>query len=57
VSGHAGTAVCDYCHPPQVIPLEDLAVHVYVEHGETLDGWPDGAPVVVDATLEPGDFR
>lgn len=41
--------------------LGEMVTHLHTAHGVDLDAdlerWPDGDPVVVDATLEPEDFR
>jgi hypothetical protein len=43
---------CHLCH------ASGIDVHTHVpEHGVDIERWPDGAPVVVDLTLGPGDFR
>lgn len=40
------------------MPLELIMGHIRGAHGidEELSAWPDGEPVIVDNTLEPGDF-
>jgi hypothetical protein len=49
------TGVCNLCGER----VADLLVHLRVEHDfdEEIETWPDGSPVVIDTTLEPGDFR
>lgn len=51
-------ATCDLCR--EQVPAADILDHLRVLHpGVYGDGpatWPDGSPVVVDVTLEPGDF-
>jgi hypothetical protein len=57
--GYAGLDPhCHLCHstPPS---SRDLLAHLEVEHADVwtrLQRWPDGAPVVVDTTLDPADF-
>jgi hypothetical protein len=53
-----GQAHCHLCHetnPP------DLLDHIRIQHpdawGDGPQRWPDGETVIVDTTLEPGDFR
>lgn len=47
--------VCD-----ETMPDDQLGHHIRVLHpdqyGDGFELWPDGRPVVVDETLEPGDF-
>lgn len=50
----AGTcAVCG-----ELIAAAELLEHLREEHDidEEITTWPDGSPVIVDQTLEPGDF-
>ena len=50
-----GESHCWVCHMSG-IPSEDLTAHMR-DHGYEPDPWPDGDPVIVDTTIEPGDFR
>ena len=54
------TVACGLC-PVDGLSLAEMAAHLYRAHGIDLatdvERWPDGEPVVVDMTLEPGDFR
>lgn len=53
-----GRGHCFLCH--DAVPGEEALDHFRVMHPdefETLCRWPDGTPVVEDATLEPEDFR
>lgn len=45
---------CHLCHTE--VPGADLVAHLEGVHGWTLPRWPDGGLVVVDTTLEVGDF-
>lgn len=51
---------CFMCDPPRQVPDEDFAEHME-EHGIDVhaeaERWADGEVVVIDETLEPGDFR
>lgn len=40
------------------LPLELIMGHLRGAHGieDDLATWPDGSPVIIDQTLEPGDF-
>ena len=48
------TGVCGICGV--MADLDDLLEHLREAHGEELQTWPDGKPVVIDHTLEPADF-
>ena len=52
---------CHLCPPDdQDVPDEMIADHVRVLHAATfgdVERWPDGSPVVYDATLNPDDFQ
>jgi len=50
------TATCGLCG--ERMTVDEIFPHLHQEHGleVELQTWPDGDPVVVDATLEPGDF-
>lgn len=52
------TATCDLCGD-SIESVGLLLDHLSGEHGvtEPVATWPDGDPVVVDTTLDPGDFR
>jgi hypothetical protein len=39
-----------------VVPIHAAIRHLRVIHLDAVDEWPDGSPVIVDTTLEPGDF-
>lgn len=45
---------CHLCHVE--VPGAELVEHAENVHGWSSARWPDGGPVVVDATLTPGDF-
>jgi hypothetical protein len=45
-----------HCTCGDVLRLEDVAEHVRIIHGEDLERWPDGTPVLWDTTLEPAEF-
>lgn len=51
-------ARCYLCDPPHNVATEALIDHFRVVHGldAVPERWPDGSLVVVDDTLEPGDF-
>ncbi len=51
-----GIATCGFCG--EAVPLADIMAHLRAEHGQDCEvqTWPDGSPVVIDETLEPGDF-
>jgi hypothetical protein len=51
-----GRAQCQLCL--EWLPLEEIMGHVRGAHGLDVDieTWPDGAPVVIDRTLEPDSF-
>ena len=53
------TAYCNLCRPPKPMPLDEILVHLRVEHDwdEEPATWPDGELVIVDTTLEPSDFE
>lgn len=50
---------CHLCHQTG-LPTADLLDHIRLIHpaawAEGFERWPDGAPVVVDLTLDPQDF-
>jgi hypothetical protein len=49
---------CHLCHHTPSTSA-DLLAHLEAEHADMWAGierWPDGAPVVVDTTLDPADF-
>lgn len=52
-------ATCHLCGDH--LPDSDMGDHLRIMHpdewGDGPERWPDGAPVIVDMTLEPGDFR
>jgi len=48
------TGVCGICGV--TADLDDLLEHLREAHGEELQTWSDGKPVVIDHTLEPADF-
>lgn len=54
------TVSCGLC-PVDGLTLGEMVTHLHDAHGvdlgADLERWPDGEPVVVDATLEPEDFR
>jgi hypothetical protein len=48
------------CNPAGAVPDQELVDHMRVVHPDRWDQverWPDGRVVVVDHTLEPGDFQ
>lgn len=49
---------CNLCVPPQRLPIEEILMHLRVEHDldAEIATWPDGQFVIVDETLEPSDF-
>lgn len=58
--GHTGPEPhCHICHDqvPSLGLLDHLRVHHPDQFGDGPQTWPDGSLVVVDTTLEPGDFR
>lgn len=58
MSEESPTGTCALCGA--TVPMELLFGHLE-EHGlhpeRDLLRWPDGSPVIVDETLEPGDFE
>ena len=54
---------CFVCHPEGVsVPDDQLGEHMAEHHPEVWKEmqeavWPDGAPIIVDETLEPSDFE
>lgn len=51
------TITCALCK--HRFPAAGIWNHLDIVHGITdieIAEWPDGSPVIVDATLEPGDF-
>lgn len=53
-----GTGRCHLCDEP--VPTFDLLGHVRVMHPDQYEPpavWPDGGPVIEDATLTPEDFN
>lgn len=53
-------ARCHVCQPEAAIADEEILNHVRLLHpeqwGDGIECWPDGSPVIVDLTLEVGDF-
>lgn len=51
-------ATCHVCpEGDNTFDDRDMDDHFRVDHPDwDVESWPDGAPVVVDGTLEPGDF-
>jgi hypothetical protein len=55
---HDGPGTCFVCDP-RGVSVAMIGAHVAQWHPELLaelERWPDGEPVVIDRTLEPGDF-
>lgn len=54
-SGHYG--ICQLCG--ERIAVEVLIAHLRVDHhiDAEVSTWPDGAPVVIDESLLPSDFK
>lgn len=55
---HSGHVRCELCLA--AVPTDRLLTHLRMLHPdayEPVETWPDGAPVVVDTTLTPTDFR
>lgn len=54
----AQSCFCNLCDPPRRIETDALFEHFRIVHGRDVKPmtWPDGEYVVVDTTLEPGDF-
>lgn len=52
---------CFKCSPPAHVPDEEMGQHLLDVHGIDVEAeverWPDGAPVIIDNTLEADDFN
>lgn len=50
------TAICEMCG--ERVPAELLLGHLRAVHDldVEIETWPDGEPVIIDATLEPANF-